>query len=350
MAGFASRLYDLVTTQASKGRSLIDQLGIEESNSSGALRAFWRYLLDNLKTIIVGDPNQLSKIIQSVNKNHAIPFEFAKRKIKKNRKSKLEDIFSWEKFSKSLDGREFLWELLKELGVEVCPYCNRNFTTTLTKAKKAWIRPDFDHYFFKAKYPFLSLSLFNLIPSCSVCNSKFKKISDFSLSKNIHPYMDGFENSFVFQLVPVKSGGLFCSKQESDYILTMEGKGPDSSKIDRCRENAKAFGLIPLYNQAHKSQAIEIILKCQILRNDGSSFIKNVRKLLNENTANAKLSENDVYAFIFSNFYRPEDMLKRPLAKLTRDVFHQHIPAKIEKAIFCSESGIASTRSNHRRF
>ena len=65
-------------------------------------------------------------------------------------------------------GNAAYW-LMEQLNVRTCPYCNRNYTTfTTTKS----IRPDFDHYYPQSKFPYLSLSIFNLIPACTYCNRK----------------------------------------------------------------------------------------------------------------------------------------------------------------------------------
>ena len=58
--------------------------------------------------------------------------------------------------------------LQRQLDVKICPYCNRIYTTTLYGKKR--IRPDFDHFYPQSRYPYFAVSLFNLIPSCSICN------------------------------------------------------------------------------------------------------------------------------------------------------------------------------------
>ena len=71
-----------------------------------------------------------------------------------------------KKFSESLEPIAY-W-LQRQLCVRVCPYCNRMYTTTLYG--KNGVRPDFDHFYPQSIYPYLAVSLFNLIPSCNICN------------------------------------------------------------------------------------------------------------------------------------------------------------------------------------
>lgn len=55
-----------------------------------------------------------------------------------------------------------------------------------------------DHYYDKGKYPYLALSFYNLIPSCNICNSKFKTTIDFKEIPHLHPYEDSFNEKAKF--------------------------------------------------------------------------------------------------------------------------------------------------------
>ncbi len=81
-----------------------------------------------------------------------------------------------------------------------------------------------DHVLPKSKYPYLSLCLYNLVPSCFSCNSKFKKATDFTLSddlKYIIPSSEDFtlDKDFFFEifypknLKDINSGNDFTLKQ-----------------------------------------------------------------------------------------------------------------------------------------
>lgn len=90
--------------------------------------------------------------------------------------------------------------LQRQLGVKVCPYCNRIYTTTLFG--EHGIRPDFDHFYPQSKYPYLAVSLFNLIPSCSICNKKKSDKAEVFYKKGkrenfsiLYPYDESFDES-----------------------------------------------------------------------------------------------------------------------------------------------------------
>ena len=83
--------------------------------------------------------------------------------------------------------------LQRQLQVPVCPFCNRIYTTTLFRES---VRPAFDHFFPRSEYPYLAVSLFNLIPICDICN---KAKSD-RIDSIIYPYDESFDECFESNL------------------------------------------------------------------------------------------------------------------------------------------------------
>jgi len=77
-------------------------------------------------------------------------------------------------------------KLQQENEIFLCPYCQRNYVNIIQKDSLT-IKPDLDHFYPKAKYPFLAATLDNLIPACQVCNSRLKKEIDFYKIKHLHP-------------------------------------------------------------------------------------------------------------------------------------------------------------------
>lgn len=87
--------------------------------------------------------------------------------------------------------------IFKNIKMTTCPYCNTDKINIVNTAKN-YNEFDFDHYYPKAKYPFLSMSLFNLIPTCEHCNRKYKRDKDFSIETHTHPYLDDFDDLCIF--------------------------------------------------------------------------------------------------------------------------------------------------------
>lgn len=71
--------------------------------------------------------------------------------------------------------------------------------TSLPDEDAKGYRPPIDHYYAKADYPFLALTLSNFIPCCEKCNgSQMKGVIDFSKTPHLNPLTD--EESIIFVL------------------------------------------------------------------------------------------------------------------------------------------------------
>lgn len=97
------------------------------------------------------------------------------------------------------------YDFCERLGLKVCPYCNRNYIFTVRKVgeknKEDITRCQLDHYFPQSKYPIFRLSFYNLIPSCSVCNSSIKGAKELNLDDYVHPYMNGIDKKYKFTYI-----------------------------------------------------------------------------------------------------------------------------------------------------
>lgn len=124
----------------------------------------------------------------------------------------LNRCFNYEKFSGKKSGPYTPYVFCHELGINVCIYCNINYTYTIDHGRKLKeealsgtvlksalpldsgktlvARPELDHFFPKSKYPMFQMSFDNLIPSCSICNGKIKRDMLMSTKQYIHPYQD----------------------------------------------------------------------------------------------------------------------------------------------------------------
>ncbi|WP_294958269.1 hypothetical protein [uncultured Fibrobacter sp.] len=90
------------------------------------------------------------------------------------------------------------YEFTKKMNLDICPYCGRQYIFTIGDIKEKNGRPQIDHYFPKDKYPYLSCSLYNFIPSCPLCNhqkgNKYNVVKkDGSIKWVPYPYIDCFE-------------------------------------------------------------------------------------------------------------------------------------------------------------
>lgn len=86
----------------------------------------------------------------------------------------------------------------KALDLKTCPYCNRNYITYIPDTNKRVIGPSYDHFYSKSKFKYITVSFYNLIPSCYVCNSNLKGAIEFGLDYHIHPHLGGFGDDITF--------------------------------------------------------------------------------------------------------------------------------------------------------
>lgn len=84
--------------------------------------------------------------------------------------------------------------LTEQLEITVCPYCALESIQTYSAIS---IRPDLDHFYPRTRFPFLAISLYNLIPAGSICNQKLKRNN--SMLGHMHPHIEGFENDTMFR-------------------------------------------------------------------------------------------------------------------------------------------------------
>jgi hypothetical protein len=223
-------------------------------------------------------------------------------------------IFDYDKFSRS----KHAYDLAEKLATNVCLYCNRQYTFTL-KGKTGKTRPQFDHFYDKGTNPYFAVSFYNLVPSCSICNSSLKGSDVFNIVDNFHPYTDNCDNVMSFR-IDVKAVDFIHGKKTSFNILLEE----EHSTIDRvlygrARKNAETFKIVDLSN-LHKDYVVELI---------GKSYYYNEEKLrqlkeFGTKAGNPLFSSNEeVLEFVLGNYIRQDKLGDRVLAKLTKDIAKQ---------------------------
>jgi len=195
----------------------------------------------------------------------------------------------------------------KKLNIKSCPFCNNNYIYFYdeNENKKFNTLATLEHYYPKADYPHLSLSFYNLIPSCSVCNSKFKGKKELE-GKIAHPYFDDFDNNAEF-LVRVDSLGI---KKDIDLGIQMK------SYNKKCDASIKRFQLDKIYRQ-HSDIAKEIWNKAQLYNES------RIEELHKEFYAKLGYTKEDVKNMLFCNYLDRNDINRRNHSKLTQDILKQ---------------------------
>lgn len=202
-----------------------------------------------------------------------------------------------------------LVELAGWLNVKTCPYCNMQYTmytivdTTEGEPVEERAMFQYDHFYPKSAYPMLSMSLYNLIPSCASCNQNksYTKI----LGLEFHPYYSAIKDNLYFRVkdpLPLWVGK--CQTNEIE-IETVFKEGVDA------KEYEKAFHVAALYKN-HKDIAREVYARAYA--DTYYRYAKNFGFL-----GEAKLVER-----LYKGFYPDEDDIElRPLTKLQQDLWAQ---------------------------
>lgn len=176
---------------------------LEYNSQSNGQKEFVRKLISSLPLLLTGTPPKLKAFIDSL---HGEYTNLANKKVYKGEEvngQRLEQTFAlglqqamgYKKYR-----RTELVKLSRMLNIKVCPYCNHNFTLYIDLLDKTKMKGlfQFDHFYDKSDYPYLSMSLYNLIPSCSLCNHQ-KSTAKLDLRYN--PYFKGISDEFHFKVV-----------------------------------------------------------------------------------------------------------------------------------------------------
>ncbi len=195
-------------------------------------------------------------------------------------------------------------ELIDRLGITVCPYCNRTYVQSIKNQNqyhKKRRTSEFDHFFPKSQYPFLAISFFNLIPSCKTCNH-IKGTHPISFS----PYDERVNGQSLVDFKYNITG--------SDYLTNPKHVEIDIDWKDQefYESNGKVLGLDDLY-QNHNDIAQEILLKRHVYNDSRiDELLEEYKGMFN--------SREEIIQMITGNYILDEDLGKRPLSKLTRDI------------------------------
>ncbi|MGB3751080.1 MAG: HNH endonuclease [Arcobacteraceae bacterium] len=249
----------------------------------------------SLEDILCGDFEKIKEIKESVGEKYSSQTNLMKQ------------FFNYDKKSASFNAKTSCFQgkiskfFEEEVEVHTCYYCNIDFINTFKKGKETKNAFTLDHVLEKADYPFLALSLYNLVPSCYVCNSKVKdskiKFDDCSPTNKNFDFNDKVKfKSFLI------NPNLQIEKEEDFYIKLIESY---SSQYDTYIES---LNLNDRYDY-HKYKVIEMIKK----REDyPDSRIKELSNLTQK-------TEEEIKQDLFG-IYLNDELHKRPLSKLIKDI------------------------------
>jgi len=245
-----------------------------------------------LEHLIKADYNYMKKLVEFIDKNS--------ERCKLSKKEKDYFLTMYQRLKKAV--------FIKQLDINVCPYCNRNYIFNFYKNSKDEATAQLDHFFDKKDYPYLAVSVYNLIPSCSTCNQrKSSKKEDI-----FYPYLESFNDSAKFKYKGIKS----ISKDENADFLDTSRVMLDIEAIkneEKVKKHIEVFNLDKLYEN-HKDIVSELLQKREIY---SDSYIDD---LLNQYEGTLFKNREDLLRLITCGYVNDEDLHKRPLSKLIKDI------------------------------
>jgi 5-methylcytosine-specific restriction endonuclease McrA len=257
--------------------------------------------------IILADKNEMKKYIsiyKAFLKTNGHKFlSIKKLQEEKNNKEEFKELLAlyntYENFSKEWNNK-----IVDTVGTRTCLYCNREYIINYTDQTETKTTAELDHFYPRSLYPFLSISFFNLIPSCKTCNSKLKGDKDTFKEEILYPYQESLNDNAKFKLKIEKVSFL---NDKSKFTLNLEVKNKKS------KESKKLFKLQELYNE-HKDIVLELIQKAQIYN---ESYLD---ELMQNYEGTLFKNREDLLRLITCGYVNDEDLHKRPLSKLIKDI------------------------------
>lgn len=238
--------------------------------------------------------------------------EFLKNKSLRDR---LFSIFNYDRFYSNTEWNGV--KFLESINLKVCPYCNKNYITVYTSSKNNKVKThcDLDHFYPKKYYPYLAVSFYNLIPSCSACNSRHKKDKDPNEEdyKLINPFVDGIEEKLQFKTTFNK-----CYI-DLDYLYGLstnfEIQVLNPENQIEVKNSINMFSLKDTY-QVHKDEVMDIIRYSHIYTDEYVAT-------LSEDFPDLKLNREDIFNMVIGLSYDENSNTRRPLSKLKKDIAHE---------------------------
>lgn len=213
--------------------------------------------------------------------------------------------------------------IVKSLNLVVCPYCNRAY---ISSYEDNWLEDeerttaDLDHFFPKNMFVLFSISLYNFIPCCKVCNSLFKGDKNLDI---LYPYADAYEHQAKFSLVDnekiLEARDVYgWSKGKKIQIIGMDVE--DSKRAAQIEREIQLFRIREVY-QVHNEFAERLLYSKNVL---GPRVKEEILECINKGVKDNQLQMEEFEQFFYGvdRDSITHEMKKTPLAKLIIDILN----------------------------
>jgi hypothetical protein len=188
------------------------------------------------------------------------------------------------------------------LGLSVCPYCNRNYIFNIPETTRTTC--ELDHFYDKAAFPFFALSFYNLIPSCKTCNHLKSNASGefYNLHRGDHTERELLEFS-----CKITGAGFLDDTRNLELSYVVDSTYQDTFDQLRIKE---------LYSK-HLDLVQEVIKKRLIY---SSEYID---QMYNDYRGRLFNNRDQVLNHLLSSYIQEDEIHLRPFAKLIRHIWQQ---------------------------
>ena len=206
--------------------------------------------------------------------------------------------------------------LVRIAGINVCPYCNRNFINVTEEANTSQL----DHFFPKNEYPLFALCFYNLIPSCYGCNNK-KSTSKFYISPYDESITD-IDELLKFSL-NIKFADFINNSESIDIIIKDDISEEELKQLEskdklsvrqKLLKDKYVIDTRSLY-KLHTDVVQELLWKQEVYSN---SYKIKLEEILA--TSDKKFSKYEIDRMIVGYYTDKENYGKRPLSKMVTDI------------------------------
>lgn len=322
------RLFVFGENKSVKNRLYLKLKHAVETETKQTIKEILLFIFNNLEDILIGSIKQLDQFKNA--------FDYMVDKIKNDQELvylySILDIFLDEYKHFYISRKWNAYSLQKAIGISICPYCATQFIF-LYESDKGKTRGTLDHFFDKATYPFLAISIHNLVPCCKVCNSDFKGQKTVELSTHYSPFEEGIVKYIRFKREVISSQKeevisqviqncmTTNSEDEIDFVAVFLGASDDFNlRIDystapeniskKIEGNIDLFHLEEIYNTFHKPYVQSIIKKASIYNYTYRQQLMTAYSIFFSNTE--ELTESLIPPIV--------DDKKTMLGKLTREI------------------------------
>ncbi len=157
----------------------------------------------------------------------------------------------------------------------------------------------------------LALSIYNLIPSCTICNSTLKGTIKFGLETHIHPFIDSCLSNYKYSFKPYDVSSILGNSSNLEVVITTDAD-PISSKLTT---TADVFKLEAIFN-GHSEELRDLF-------DIRYRFSKTYLDQLFSTYSPLSISYEEAYRIAFGVHYNESDFGRRPFSKLKKDILKE---------------------------